>query len=124
MVRGFLRQWPTLASERAPRIRVDLTENESNYIVKAEVPGVRKEDIDVRIDGNQVTISAEVKKNEEEKKEGRVIRSERLHGFASRSFALGFDVDEGKSSAKYKDGVLELTLPKKTASSSRRLQIG
>jgi HSP20 family protein len=124
LFRGLLRPWPTAAASRAPQIKLDLQESEGNYTVKAEVPGVRKEDIDVRINGNQVTISAEVKKDKEEKKDGRVLRSERQYGYASRSFTLACDVDEAKSDAKYHDGILELTLPKKTTTSSRRLPVG
>ena len=110
--------------ERAPQIRIDLHEQDDCYMVKADIPGVRKEDIDVRIDRNQVTISAEVKKESEEKKDGRVLRSERQYGFASRSFALASEVDDGKADAKYQNGVLELRLPKRTGSAKRRLSIG
>ena len=123
MFRGLTRPWPTSLRARAPQIKLDVNEADANYIVKAEVPGVRKEDIDVRIEGNQVTISAEVKKDKEEKKDGRVLRSERQYGYASRSFSLAFDVDEAKSAAKYENGILELTLPKKTTTSSKRLPI-
>lgn len=123
MFRGLTRPWPATLPARAPQIKLDVNEADNNYVVKAEVPGVRKEDIDVRIEGNQVTISAEIKKEKEEKKEGRVLRSERQYGYASRSFSLGFDVDEAKSVAKYENGILELTLPKKTTSSSKRLPI-
>jgi HSP20 family protein len=123
MFRGLLRPWRADLAERAPQIKLDVLEADGNYTVKAEVPGVRKEDLDVRIDGNQVTISAEVKKDKEEKKDGRVIRSERQYGYASRSFTLACEVDENKSGAKYQDGVLELTLPKKAVTSSRRLPI-
>ncbi|MES2228314.1 MAG: Hsp20/alpha crystallin family protein [Pseudomonadota bacterium] len=91
--------------------------------MKADVPGVAKDDIDVRIDGNQVTISAEIKKEQEEKKDGRVLRSERQYGYASRTFSLACDVDEAKSVARYENGVLQLTLPKKTTSGSKRLPI-
>ena len=84
---------------------------------------MRKEDIDVRIDGNQVTISAELKKESDEKKEGRVIRSERQYGFASGSFTLSCTVDAAKADAKMQDGLLKLTLPKQTTTSSRRLPI-
>ena len=77
---------------------------------------MRKEDIDIRIDGNQVTISAEVKT---EKEDGR----ERQQGCASPSFTLACPVDETKADAKYKDGVLELKLPKKATTSSKRLAI-
>ena len=100
-----------------------MQEAEGSYTVKAEIPGVRREDIDVRIDGNVVSISAEVKKEKEEKKDGRILRSERQYGMASRSFTLACDVDEAKSMAKYKDGILELTLPKTTKTTSKRLAI-
>ncbi len=123
MFRGFLRPFRAEPGQRAPQIRIDLSETEANYTVKAEIPGVKKEDIDVRIDGNQVTIGAEVRKESEEKKDGRVLRSEREYGYASRSFTLASAVDEAKASAKYLDGVLELTLPKTTTTSSRRLPI-
>ncbi len=123
MFRGFMRPWRAEMTQRAPQIKLDVNENEGNFLIKAEMPGVRKEDIDVRIDGNQVTISAELKKESDEKKEGRVIRSERQYGYASRSFTLSCAVDEAKADAKMLDGVLKLTLPKKTTTSSRRLPI-
>ena len=121
---AFLRPWKVESVARAPKVRVDLTEHDDHYAVKAEIPGVRKEDIDVRIDGNQVTISAEVKKDKEEKKDGRVLRSEREYGYASRSFTLACAVDEAKADAKYADGVLDLLLPKKTTASAKRLNVG
>ena len=123
MFRSLMRPWRAETAERAPQIKLDLTEQEDSYLVKAEIPGVRKEDIKVRIDGNQVTISAEVKKDKEERKGSRLLRSERQYGFASRSFALGFDVEDARAVAKYADGVLELTLPKKAVSSGRQLTI-
>ncbi|WP_372528546.1 Hsp20/alpha crystallin family protein [Piscinibacter sp.] len=122
--RNLLRPWRADLAERSPQIKIELTEHDADYTVKAEVPGVRKEDIDVRIEGNQVTISAETKKDKEEKKNGRVLRSERQYGYASRSFTLACAVDEAKADAKYQNGVLELTLPKKAGGSSRRLTIG
>lgn len=122
--RNLLRPWRLEGVESAPQIKIDLSEHDDCYMVKAEIPGVKKEDIDVRIDRNQVTISAEVRKEKEEKKEGRVLRSERQYGFASRSFALTSDVDDAKSDAKYQNGVLELRLPKKATGSSKRLSIG
>lgn len=123
--RNFLRPWRTVdLTERAPQIRIDLSETDDQYAVKAEIPGVRKEDIDVRIDGDQVTISAEVKKEKEEKDDGRLLRSERQYGYASRSFTLACDVDEVKADAKYENGVLQLKLPKKAATASKRLSIG
>jgi HSP20 family protein len=123
MFRQMLRPWRSELAERAPQIKLDVHENDASYTVKAEVPGVSKEDIDVRIEGNLVTLSAEVKKDKEEKKDGRVLRSERHYGYASRSFTLACEVDEAKAEARYKDGILELTLPKKTKTSSKRLPI-
>ena len=123
MFRQMLRPWRMEAAERAPQIKLDVHENDASYTVKAEMPGVGKDDIDVRIEGNRVTLSAELKKEQEEKKDGRVLRSERQYGYASRSFTLACDVDEAKAEAKYKDGILELKLPKKTKTSSKRLPI-
>ncbi len=122
-LREFWRPWRGMAEPRAPQIRVDVAEDDAGYTVKADIPGVRKEDIDVRVDGNQVTIAAEVKQDKEEKKEGRVLRSERLYGWASRSFALASDVDAAAVQAKYADGVLELKLPKKPSRGTKRIEI-
>ena len=122
--RGFPRPWRLEPMGQPPRIKIDLTEHDNDYAVKAEIPGVRKEDIDVRIEGNLVTISAEVKKDKEEKKDGRVLRSEREYGYASRSFTLASAVDDSKADAKYANGVLELVLPKKASSSGKKLTIG
>lgn len=108
---------------QAQQFRVDVTENESAYTVRADIPGVRKEDINISIDGDQVAISAEVK-NEKDVKEGeRVLRSERYYGKVFRAFQLGQTLDENSASAKYADGVLELTLPKKAAASAKRIEI-
>ena len=93
------------------------------YTVHAEIPGVKKDDIHVNIDGNQVAISAEVK-NEKEVKDGeKLLRSERYYGSVSRAFSLEQDVDESAAQAKYNEGVLELTLPKKKTASARKLVI-
>lgn len=124
LFRGSMRPWFARAGEGAPPIRLDLSESDADYTIKADVPGVRKEDIDVRADGNRVTISAEIKKEAEKKEDGRVLRSERRYGFASGGLSLGCDVDEAKAAAHYKDGVLELKLPKKSTPSSKRLAIG
>jgi HSP20 family protein len=107
----------------APEIKMDVSEDDKAYKVKAEIPGVRKEDIKVSIDGNQVSISAEVKKETEEKKGETVIRSERYYGNQYRGFTLQQDVDQGKAEAKYEDGVLMLTLPKKEAGSAKQLTV-
>ena len=106
----------------SPEIRLDLKETEKAYTVHAEIPGVNKEDIEVSIDGNVVSIRAEVKREKEEKGET-MLRSERYYGAMMRSFTLATDVDETAATAKYTDGVLELTLPKKPGGASRRLQV-
>ena len=126
LLRPWLRAWGDgdTGADVAPSIRLDVHEDDGAYTVKAEIPGVKKEDIDVRIDGPRVTLSAEVKQDSESKDGGRVLRSERRYGWASRSFTLASDVDEAKADAKYRDGVLELHLPKKAAAGTRRLAIG
>ena len=107
----------------AQKLRVDVTENAAGYVVRAEIPGVSKDDINVAIDGNQVEISAEVK-NEKEVKEGdKVLRSERYFGKVYRAFVLDHDIDEAATQAKYADGVLELKLAKKASSSAKRITI-
>lgn len=121
--RQLLRPWRAEGLDRAPQIKLDVSEQDGSYVVKADIPGVTKEDIDVRIDHNQVTISAEVKKEKEEKEDGRVLRSEREYGFASRTFSLASEVDEGQSEAKYENGVLTLKLKKTASTSSKRLSI-
>jgi HSP20 family protein len=124
LMRGFfVRPMNYEPSQTTPQIRVDVTENENAYVVRAEIPGVRKEDINVAIDGNQVEISAEVK-NEKEAKEGeRVLRTERYYGKVYRAFALGQEIDDNATQARYADGILELTLPKKPSSSAKRISI-
>ena len=103
--------------------RVDVSENEQAYTIRAEIPGVKKDDINITIDGDQVAISAEAK-NEKEVKEGeRVLRSERQYGKVYRAFQLGQPVEEDGAQAKYNDGILELSLPKKAAASAKRISI-
>ena len=104
-------------------IRMDVTENDKAYQVHAEIPGVKKEDIHVTIEGNQVAISAETKTLREQKEGEKVLRSERSYGKAYRAFTVAQDVDEAAAEARYVDGVLELTLPKKAATSAKRLSI-
>jgi HSP20 family protein len=105
------------------QIKLDVEESDKAYTVKAEVPGVKKEDINIHIDGNQVSISAESKKEKDVKENGKVIRSERYYGALYRSFSLGQDVDQAGASAKYSDGILQLTLPKKATSAAKKLTI-
>ena len=104
-------------------MRVDVSEADGAYTVKADLPGVQKDAIHVDIDGNRVTIRAEVKRESEQKDGERVLRSERYYGAFARSFALADEVDDTKAVARFENGVLQLTLPKKAVSGARRLAI-
>lgn len=121
--RGFMLRPIFQGQEAAPQIKLDVSEEDKAYTVKAEIPGVKKEDIHVSIDGNQVSISAETQQEKEEKKGKKVIRSERYYGKVSRSFSLDQEVDQGAAKANYTDGILEMTLPKKAGASAKRLTI-
>ncbi|MEI8389260.1 MAG: Hsp20/alpha crystallin family protein [bacterium] len=90
---------------------VELTEHEGNYIVKAEIPGVNKEDIDVEVSENNIEIKAEVKEKFEEKGEN-IYRSEFRYGKFIRHLSLPSEVDNTKAKAEYKDGILVITIPK------------
>ena len=111
------------AQSQPPSIKMDVKEQDSNYLVHAELPGVKKEDIHVVVEGNQVSISAETRQETEVKEGDRILRSERYFGKVSRSFQLEHDIDDSKAAAKFNDGVLELTLPKRTSSPNKRLNI-
>lgn len=117
---GLRPRWTELET---PEMRIDVTESERSYSVKAEIPGVNKEDIDVSIEGGQVTIVAEAKRETKKKDDEREICTERYYGRVYRSFSLPGDVDNTKASAHYENGVLTLTLPKKENGSSRKVTI-
>ena len=105
------------------RIKIDVSEKDNAYIVHAEIPGVKKEDIQVNIDGDQVSISAEARAEKETKENERVLHRERYYGKVARAFRLGTDIDQSAANAKFADGVLELTLPKKADLAGRQLTI-
>ena len=109
--------------EALPRMKVDVAEKNGAYTVTAELAGVKKEDIQVTIDGAEVTLSAEVKREKEVAQDERVLHTERTFGKVSRSFSLPQEVDEAKAEAKFRDGVLELTLPKKAAAARKQVTI-
>ena len=120
----FLRPALVWDGESGPApIRVDVLETPAAYTVQADIAGVRKEDIHVEIEGNEVLIGAEVKRESEAKEGERVLRTERFFGKTARRFALPQEIDEANAEAKYNDGVLELTLPKKAAVTGRRVAI-
>jgi HSP20 family protein len=117
---------PTVFEGEAPQLkmRIDVTESDQGYRVKADIPGVKKEDISVRIDGNVVQIDARTQSEKETKGNGdKVLRSERYYGTISRTFSLAQDIDDGKVQAKYADGVLSLELPKKAAVDARKITV-
>jgi len=101
---------------------VDVFEDKDKYVVKAELPGMKKEDIEVSLDGNTLTISGE-RKHEEEKKEGETYRSERFFGRFQRSVTLPAAVQANKIEASYKDGMLTVTLPKSEEAKPKQIQI-
>ena len=108
----------------ALKMRIDVSEKDDAYQVKADIPGVKKEDINVRIDGNVVQIDAEVKREKETKGNGdKVLRSERYWGNISRTFSLAQDVDDGKVQARYADGVLTLRFPTREDAKPRQIPV-
>jgi HSP20 family protein len=109
--------------ETAPRLKIDVTEQNGAFKVKAEIPGVKKDDIQVNVDGDQVSISAEVKQEKDVKEGERLVHSERYYGKASRAFRLGYEIDQANVQAKYADGVLELVLPKKQNAAAKQITI-
>lgn len=119
----FVRPMAFEGRAELPRMKVEVAEKNGAYVVTAELPGVKKEDIDVAIDGAQVTLTAEVKREKEVARDERVLHTERTFGKVSRSFALPQEVDEAKAEAKFRDGVLELTLPKKAAATRKSITI-
>ena len=120
--RNFARLAPSFAADTPAQIKIDVTENDKGYEVRAVVPGAKKEDIRVSVDGNFVSISAEVHKEKEEKS-GRSLLKETYFGSASRGFSVAHDIDEKSVVAKLEDGVLKLTLPKREGARSRTIAI-
>ncbi|MCF8178897.1 MAG: Hsp20/alpha crystallin family protein [Sulfuritalea sp.] len=122
--RGFFVRPVDFGSDAdAPAVKIDVKEQEKAYLVHAEIPGVKKDDIHVAIEGAVVSISAERREEKDVKEGERVLRTERYFGKVSRSFQLAQEIDEAQVSAKYADGVLELTLPKKAATQARKITI-
>lgn len=123
VVPGFFVRPMKMGGEVDLSIKLDIKENGDVFKVRADIPGAKKEDIQVTVDGSVVTLRAEVKKEKEEKKDDKVLCSERYEGVVSRSFQLPVEIDMAKVVAAYKDGVLELSLPKKAGMTSRQIAI-
>ena len=113
---------PASAMLQVPAMKLDISEDDKAYQIKADVPGVKKEDIKVQIEGNRVSIGAEIRQDEEQKSGKRVISTERSSS-QYRAFTLAQEIDSDKAEAKYQDGVLELTLPKKPGGKTTDIEV-
>ena len=123
MLRGFFVRPMNVEPAALVQLRIDVSETESGYTVLAEIPGVKKDDIQVAVDGNQIEISAEVRNGRALQDGEKVLRAERYCGKVHRAFALAHDIDDAAAEARYVDGVLELKLPKKTSVRLKRISI-
>jgi HSP20 family protein len=123
LFRGFFKPVRVGTQATPVAIRMDVAENDKAYVVQAEIPGAKKEDIQVTIDGNLVTIGAEVKRQTETKNGKRALRSERYFGSVHRSFTLPVEVDEAASNARFENGVLHVELAKKAPAAGRKITI-
>ena len=105
-------------------IKIEVKENGDNIVVQAELPGVAKDDINVSVERNVVTIQAEVKQYDADTENDKVLHSERYYGSVQRSMSLPSEVEADKASASHQDGMLTLTLPKKTPSQTKKIAVG
>lgn len=116
LFQGFFRPLrafnPAQSQAQSWVLPMDVTERENEYVIYAELPGVNKDNIDITLADGVLTVSAETKQEYEEKEGDRLVRQERRYGKYSRSIRLGTQIDEKNVKANYKDGVLELVLPK------------
>lgn len=131
MPRGWMQPfrggWPRL-QEMAPFEgrwpRVDVQDRESDILVRAELPGVKKDDLDISVSEGSVTLKAETRHEKEEGEEGGdYYRREITAGSFARTIALPGDVDADNAKARFEDGVLELTLPKREQAKRKRIQV-
>ena len=123
LFRGFFKPVRMENTPSPVTIKIDVCETEDGYVVYSEMPGVKKEDIDVAIASNLVTITAKVKREWENNEGNRLLRNERYFGNIYRSFTLPVEMDESACEAKYDNGVLELNLVKKAAAAGKKLAI-
>ena len=121
--KGFWLKPLPFPAETELKMKIDVKEDDKSFTVKADIPGVKKEDIQIDIEDDRISLRAEVKREKEEKKDEKVVYSERSYGMVSRSFTLPVDVDAKAAKAEYKDGVLNLTLPKKGNGSAKRIAV-
>jgi HSP20 family protein len=114
--------WNEARTQPLP-LRVDVRETPESYVVLAELPGVKKDAIQVEIEGDEVSIAAEIARAAEAKEGDKWLRLERFHGRTERRFALPQEIDAARADAKFTDGVLELTLPKKAPAGGRKIAV-
>lgn len=122
---GFFRpmRWVEEATSEAFVPAMDIKERENEYVVRTDLPGIRKEDINVTLENGLLTITAERREEQEQKEEGREIRRECRYGRYVRSLRLGTQIDEKGVKANYQDGVLQLTLPKAEQAKPRKISV-
>lgn len=125
---GFAGDWPSIRRISKPNAEaatplIDIHESDSDYIVSAELPGIKKEDINVTVHDGVLTINAESKNEIKEENNGRVVRQERHFGNLVRSMRLGNDIQQDNVKAEYKDGLLKLTIPKAEAAKPRVIDV-
>ena len=123
LLRGFFKPVRMEGAVTPVVIKLDVTKTENGYLVHGEMPGVKKEDIDVAIEGNQVTITASVKQEWEKKEGDRMLRNERYFGNIYRSFTVPVELDESACEATLENGILELKLVRKAAAPGKRLAV-
>ncbi len=119
--RPLARWWPT-GAEGQWLPEVDIVDQKDQILVKADLPGIKKEDFEVEVADGVLTIKGE-RKEETERKNGKTYRLERSYGSFLRSFALPAGVDESKVNASYKDGVLEITIPKLSGARAKQVKV-
>lgn len=121
--RSLMRDWP--AARMPAEMKLDVSETDEAYLVKAQIPGAKKEDVKVKIDGNFVSISAEVREEKDAKDDkAKSLTRELYYGSLSRGFSLAHEIDEKESKASFEQGVLSLTLPKRAEAKGTTLRIG
>ena len=123
LFRGFFKPVRMEGMRTPVTIKMDVTETPDGYLVHAEMPGIKKENINVEIEGNEITITGEVQREREKKEGDKLLRSERYYGNVFRSFTLPHELDEAKCEAKYDGGVLELKLVRKVGMPGKKLPV-
>ena len=119
--RGF-NESGAASDERSWRPNVDVYETDGSYVLKADLPGMKKEDIKIDVNDNTLTFTGE-KKLEEKTEKDNYVRVERSYGSFTRSFTLSDNVDHENIKASYKDGVLEITLAKKEEAKPKEINV-